>query len=115
MNEHDASEIRNAINTSTIFTLPKSKLEQFAAILATPNAYSYFSKSEYENYRNIISSTLANISQHESARQISESINKNQKWWNKPLGIIFLAAMGATLASSILYIFFHYFGLSLNG
>ena len=113
MKDHDAYQIRKAINTSEIFKLPKSKLEHFAANLATANAYSYFGVREFERISKTVKLALQNTLMQESANKISSTKN-NKHWYNKPIGITFLAAMGAVLGAAVLYVIYHYFGLQLN-
>lgn len=114
MNEQLQAEIIHAVNSGKIYKLPKEKLEQFHAALSTANAYTYFGVHQYKNYKEIVKSILAELAQHESAHQIASSINNNQKWWNKPVSVIFFGAMGAVLAALIFWTVNHYLHLRLN-
>lgn len=58
MTTAESIEIIEAINSRQIFTLPKSKLEQFISALGTSNAYEHFGVEELAGYRRTIETAL---------------------------------------------------------
>ena len=58
------NEIRQHINSGTISALPKEKLEEFFNALARPQAYSYFSSSEFPRVCETVKTFLMQFSQH---------------------------------------------------
>lgn len=63
----ESIEIIEAINSRQIFTLPKSKLEQFIFALGTSNASMHFGVEELAGYRRTIETALhARFSEEQS-------------------------------------------------
>lgn len=58
MTTAESIEIIEAINSRQIFTLPKSKLEQFISALGTSNAHEHFGVEELAGYRRTIETAL---------------------------------------------------------
>ena len=105
-------EIRHCINSGAIASLPKERLEQFLTALARSQAYTHFSSSEFPRVCEAVKTFLAHRLSDDVADKYSRKKN-NDQWWNKPLGITFLAAMRTMLAAGIIYLIAKYFGVQL--
>ena len=120
MTTEESLEIISAINTGQIFKMNRQEIERFVLLLSTPDAHTNFGVSQLTSINSTVKSALQSaitnesIKSHENTvRELSREPN-NRQWYEKPIGIIFITAIGAVLAGAIFWNIYHYLHLRLN-
>lgn len=117
MTDEDALEIRRAINSKAISTMPPEKLKQFALLLASPNAYLHFGVKEFEAINKSVSLALRFSNQSvpsEATKPTTGKADQPHDWSHVPLGKIAIGVISTLLAGAVFWVIAHYLGLKLN-
>lgn len=86
-------EIQQSINSGTVFSLPRKKLEQFVSALSRANAFAHFGASEFPGTCETVRMALS--------MRVSEDANLQAKKESRIALIVSLAALVVGLASAI--------------
>jgi hypothetical protein len=86
-------EIRESINSGTVFSLPRERLEQFVAALSEASAFTHFSAPEFPGTCETIRMALS--------MRVSEDANLQAKRESRIALIVSSAALGVGLVAAI--------------
>ena len=112
-------EIRAAINTGSLGSLPLEKLHEFSAALGRSNAYTFFNVHEFPRICDAVNTQVLARSNEVALSKIpnpapappAEIPDKKKDWHNKPLGKVFLTVAGGVILALVVYLLKSAFGL----
>ena len=114
------NEIRQHINSNTISTLPKEKLEQFSDALARSQAHAHFSAPEFPRVCDRVKTLLITRSIENSSGQdittqkTTEIINNKKTPKRHSLRFFAFSVLVIIFAAIVIWVLNHYFNLDLG-